>query len=131
MNVKRSYKILSLSIILLLTQKAGIGQTATDTTASKITYTSFTVNSGAKGIMIDWSVADPGKANYFEIQRSTDGKDFRTVAMVLGPDPRQPSGDQYECIDKPATKNKKYFYRLKHVSVDGEAELSQTKALTL
>ncbi|HVZ97349.1 MAG TPA: hypothetical protein VG847_10765 [Chitinophagaceae bacterium] len=121
-----------MSIILLLAQKAGICQVTTNTAgASTISYTSFTINSGVKGIMIDWSVADPDKANYFEIQRSTDGKDFRTVAMVLGPDPRQPSGDQYECIDKAAKKNKKYFYRLKHVSVNGDAELSQTKELAL
>ncbi len=131
MNTKRLYNILSLSIILLLTQHTGISQVTTDTATFKIAYTSFTVNSGSRGIMIDWSVADPGKANYFEIQRSTDGKDFRTVAMVLGPDPRQPSGNKYECIDKPTKKNKKYFYRLKHISVDGEAELSQAKALSL
>jgi len=127
MNAKKIYTVVSLSIILTLAHNKGIGQTTIDSGSVQVAYTSFSVNTGARGIVIDWSVADPGKANYFEIQRSTDGKEFRTVAMVMGPDPRQVSGNQYECIDRSVKKSKKYYYRLKHVAVDGEAEISPVK----
>jgi hypothetical protein len=129
MNAKRLYKVLSLSLILLMTYVAGNCQQNTGT--DKIKYTSFTVNEASKGIVIDWVTDTSFQVNYFEVQRSADGKDFKAVALVMGPDPRVASGDHYECIDKTGKKNKKYFYRLKHVAVDGGAELSETKTLAL
>lgn len=80
--------------------------------------------------MIDWATDNKVATNYFEIERSSDGVNFRTIAMVLGPDPKQNNCDCYECFDKTST-NTKYFYRLKHVSTDGEIELSETKMLAI
>ena len=56
---------------------------------SKINYTSFTVNSVKQRIMIDWSTDNKVETNYFEIQKSVDGVNFKTIAMVLGPDPKK------------------------------------------
>ncbi|MGH2565055.1 MAG: hypothetical protein ACRDE5_11110, partial [Ginsengibacter sp.] len=68
--------------------------------------------------MIDWSTDNKVATNYFEIQRSVDGKNFNTIALVMGPDPKQPNCDCYEGFDKPTTKKQQYFYRLKHVGLD-------------
>ena len=131
MNTKKLHKFLGLSLVLLTACSNSFCQVNAGDATPKIRYTSFTINSASNGIMVDWSTDSSVQVNYFEIQRSTDGKDFKTVAMILGPDPKEASGDRYDWLDKSGKKNKKYFYRLKHVSVDGESELSETKELAL
>ena len=101
------------------------------TNEARINFTSFTLNSNQKGIKIDWATDHKIPTNYFEIERSSDGINFKTIALVLGPDPKQTNCDCYECLDKPEAYAKKYFYRLKHVSTDGEIELSETKMLAI
>ncbi|HAO45508.1 MAG TPA: hypothetical protein PLZ45_07020 [Ferruginibacter sp.] len=56
---------------------------------SKITITNFTVYEKNDQLVIDWQTDGLVEANYWQIQRSEDGKNFRTIALVLGPDPRQ------------------------------------------
>ena len=81
--------------------------------------------------MIDWATDNKVPINYFEIERSNDGINFKTIALVLGPDPKQANCDCYKCFDKAGSNAKKYFYRLKHVSTDGEIELSEMKMLAI
>ena len=126
MNTKQLCKCLYAFIILIWVHSEGLCQTK----QAKINYTSFTVHTVNKRIMIDWSTDNKVATNYFEIQRSFDGKDFKTIAMVLGPDPRQANCDCYEGFDKPST-NKKYFYRVKHVDLDGNVDLSKTEMLAI
>lgn len=101
------------------------------TSPAGINFTSFTLNSNQKGIKIDWATDNKIPTNYFEIERSRDGISFKTIAMMLGPDPKQINCYCYECLDKPKANSKKYFYRLKHVSTDGEIALSKTKMLAI
>ena len=120
-------KLLLALTVFLLTHTVTFAQSK----LARINYVSFTVNEVQKKIIIDWAVDDKVQANYFEIQRSLDGTNFRTIALVMGPDPKQANGDSYECFDKPASKTQKYFYRLNHISADGESELSETKMLAI
>ena len=126
MNKKNIYKCLTALLIITFSHSNGICQEHN----AKVSYTSFTVNEASNKVVIDWITDNKVATNYFEIQRSTDGKNFKTVALVFGPDPRQSEGNSYECFDTPSNK-KKYFYRLKHVNTDGEAELSEVKMLAL
>lgn len=126
MNKNKIYRCLTVLLIITFSHSDGICQEHN----AKISYTSFTVNEANRKVIIDWITDNKVAANYFEIQRSTDGKNFRTIALVLGPDPNQGNSNSYECFDTPSNK-KKYFYRLKHVSTDGEAELSEVKMLAL
>lgn len=134
MNTKILYKCFLAIFILMLVHSDAMCQTqgieAKDQQA-KVNYTSFTVNEVKQKIMIDWSTDNKVATNYFEIQRSLDGVNFKTIALVLGPDPRQTNCDCYEGFDKPSTNKLKYFYRLKHVGIDGEVELSETRMLAL
>lgn len=129
----RSKKIFRGVIILagFLSIHAVTWAQAVTTNQGRINFTSFTLNSNQKGIKIDWATDNKILTNYFEIERSSDGINFKTVAMVLGPDPKQTNCDCYECLDRPKSNAKKYFYRLKHVSTDGEVELSETKMLAI
>lgn len=130
MNSKKIFQGIIVLVVFSLIHIVSLGQVvATD--PARINFTSFTVNSNQKGIKIDWATDNKKPTNYFEIERSSDGINFKTIAMVLGPDPKQPSCDCYESFDKPKSKAKKYFYRLKHVSADGEIELSETKILAM
>ena len=126
MNKNKIYRCLAALLIITCSHSYGICQEHN----TKISYTSFTVNETNKKVIIDWITDNKVAANYFEIQRSTDGKNFKTIALVLGPDPKQGSNNSYECFDTPSNK-KKYFYRLKHISTDGDVEMSDVKMLAL
>ena len=125
MNTKNLNKWIVTLIIILAVNPNGICQ------QPKVKYTSFTVNAVKKKILIDWVTDNSSQANYFEIQRSVDGVNFKTIELVLGPDPQKTNCNCYEGFDKPSSKNQKYYYRLKHVSVDGAEELSATKMLAI
>jgi hypothetical protein len=127
MNKENLYKSLAALLVCTIVSLNGICQVK----EAKITYASFTVNQVNKKIAIDWVTNSKATANYFEIQRSLDGKNFTTIALVMGPDPQKPDGDCYECFDKPLTKKQNCFYRLRHIDVDGEVEVSETKMLAI
>ena len=59
------------------------------TTGSKIVITNFKVYENNDQLFIDWQTDGVVDANYWQIQRSADGKNYTTIAIVLGPDPRQ------------------------------------------
>ena len=130
MNSKKIFKNVIVLTVVLSIHAVSFGQTQI-TERGKINFTSFTVNSNQKRIMIDWATDNKVPTNYFEIERSSDGINFKTIALVLGPDPKQSNCNCYECFDKPDSNTKKYFYRLKHVSSEGEIELSETKMLAI
>jgi hypothetical protein len=130
MNSKKLLQDLFVSVVFLSIHVVTLGQ-ALVTGQAQINFTSFTVNSNEQRIMIDWTTDNKVPTNYFEIQRSTDGINFKTIELVLGPDPKQTGCDCYEGFDKANPNSKKYFYRLKHVSTNGEIALSETKMLAI
>ena len=130
MNSKKIFKNVIVLTVVLSLHTVSFGQIQV-AESGKINFTSFTVNSNQKRIMIDWATDNKVSINYFEIERSNDGINFKTIALVLGPDPKQTNSDCYKCFDKAGSKAKKYFYRLKHVSTDGEIELSEMKMLAI
>jgi hypothetical protein len=127
MNTKVFGKGLSAIVVLLFAYLQGFSQQK----ETQVSYTNFTVNSLHKKVLLNWQIAKDSQANYFEIQRSLDGKNFKTVELVLGPDPQKTDCDCYEGFDFPTSKSQKYYYRLKHVSKDGSVELSQTQIIAI
>ncbi len=129
MNSKKIFQSAVVLLISLSMHTLTMGQTGNSKPG--INFTNFMISAIQKRIIIDWGTDNKVATNYFEIERSSDGINFKTIAMVLGPDPKQPGCDCYKCFDKPDLKTKKYFYRLKHVSVNGEIEMSETKMLAV
>ena len=127
MNTKNLYKCLLVAVILFSANFNGFSQEK----AAKINYTSFTVNAVNKKVMIDWKTDNKSTTNYFEIQRSVDGINFHTIELVMGPDPLKTDGESFEGFDIPSKNNQKYYYRLKHVALDGSEEFSETRMLAL
>lgn len=64
--------------------------------AKKIIITNFKVYENNDRLIIEWATDGTVAANYWQLQSSTDGgKQFKTFALVFGPDPRQ-QGDRYQ-----------------------------------
>lgn len=96
-----------------------------------VNITDFTVSAKEQKVMIDWKTDGATSTNYFEIQKSSDGVNFKTIAMVLGPDPKKTTCDCYGCFDKYLMKkSSQAFYRLVHVDVEGNQQISSVKILS-
>lgn len=95
-----------------------------------IHITDFFVTAKAQKIIIDWKTDGETATNYFAIQKSVDGINYKTMALVLGADPKQKGCDCYGCFDKYNPKTTKSYYRLVHIDVDGTEQISEPKLLS-
>jgi hypothetical protein len=95
----------------------------------KINITDFRVVKDENKVDINWSTDKTVSTNYFEVEKSNDGKNFKTVAYVLGADPTKTDCDCYGCFDKINTNAKESYYRLKHVDANGSVEFSEVKMI--
>lgn len=86
-----------------------------------ITITNFKVYENNAQLVIDWSTDGRVETNYWQVQSSTDGQKFSTIALVFGPDPRQ-KGDnyQYKGKIKDAAAGSKAYYRVSPVDAKGQ-----------
>lgn len=99
--------------------------------SGKIEITNFHVVKEQNKVAIKWATNSKSLTNYFEVERSNDGKNFKTVAYVLGADPAKNDCECFSCFDKIDAKTKESFYRLKHVNVNGSVQFSEIKMLAL
>lgn len=98
--------------------------------ADKINYAHFTVScTDNKKVVVDWDVDVTSEVNYFELEKSADGINFKTIAMILGPDPTKNLPVYYSCFDKKSKSSKRVYYRVKHISASGKEEVSDIKFL--
>jgi hypothetical protein len=95
----------------------------------KVNVTDFTVTAKQQKVIIDWKTDGATETNYFAIQKSTDGVNFKTVALVLGPDPKQKNGDCYGCSDKYVKNAGRSYYRLVHIDNNGNEQITEAKLL--
>jgi hypothetical protein len=96
---------------------------ASITTAKQFLSTQFiTVNAAIENnkVFIDWSVADNEKTSHFEIEKSKDGKNFTTAALVFSTD--KSAVGNYRFFEKAA--GQKMYYRIKLVDKSQNVEYS-------
>lgn len=105
------------------------GSNAQSTPPNKINIIDFGVVVQKDKVNINWSTDNKTATNYFEVEKSSDGKIFKTVAYILGADPTKTGCDCYGCIDIVSKTKKEFYYRLKHVDTDGNVEISETRTL--
>ena len=96
-----------------------------------ININSFQVVKNQNKIDIRWATDTVSSTNYFEVERSNDGKNFKTIAYVLGADPAQKNCECFGFFDKINGKTTDAYYRLKHISIDGFVQFSEIKMLAL
>lgn len=118
MNIIRK---IFLGLLLALAAYYGHAQTNNNT----INITKFTADEKDNKLSIQWSTDGKVTTNYFEVQQSEDGKEFKTVALVLGPDPGKSDND-YQFAQKVKKGSKKpMYFRLKHIDTGGNEQITK------
>ncbi len=86
-----------------------------------ISITNFKVYENSTQLVIDWSTEGSAEVNYWQVQISTDGKKYNTIALVFGPDPRQ-KGERYQYKGKIREEwaAAKLYYKVSPVNAKGE-----------
>jgi hypothetical protein len=96
--------------------------------ALPVTWKSFTATKGTDANVLKWSTASETNNAQFEVQRSTNGKSFETLATVKGAG-NSNKALSYSFNDVKAPAAKTVYYRLKQVDFDGKSEYSKTVSI--
>lgn len=83
----------------------------------------------ARGVAVQWGTASEENANFFEVQRSSDGVNFRALGQVNARGTTQVPQDYYFQDARPLPGWS--YYRLRQQDMDGTAVYSQVMALHL
>ncbi len=75
-------------------------------------------------VRLDWRTASEIENAGFEIQRSTDGVNFRAISFVEGEGETVISQD-YNYLDEEVLPGQIYYYRLKQIDINGQFEYSK------
>jgi hypothetical protein len=104
-----------LTCLLMLMFALNNTKAQTEAAGSKITITNFNVYENNDQLFINWQTDGVVDANYWQVQRSTDGKNYATIAFVLGADPRQAANHYQYKVKMRKRGESKLFYRLSPV----------------
>lgn len=88
-----------------------------------VTLTAITATPRENSIMVDWETEDEVNLSGYEVQRSTDGKDFSKIAFQTAEKSRA-----YQYEDKDVTAGVTYYYRLKMVDYDESFQYSPVRS---
>jgi hypothetical protein len=88
---------------------------------------SFIAKPATSTIINEWITATETNNRGFDIQKSTNGKEFTTIGWVDGNGTTDNSSD-YSFEDKDVRANVVYYYRLKQIDNDGKESLSKVVA---
>lgn len=85
--------------------------------------------SGTQSSLIKWSTANEINNNYFEIERSTDGSRYASIARIAaGSNPNQVQQYSFNDVRLPMGT---FLYRIKQVDKDGKFSYSKTAQVTI
>ncbi len=88
-----------------------------------VELTSFTVNTTKEGVQLNWKTATETNNSGFEIQRSADKGNYKTIGFVKGAG-TSTQFHNYSYMDKSVSEGN-YSYRLKQVDLNGQFEYSK------
>ena len=93
---------------------------------SDVVFQSIIVTITAKSIILDWNTASEANNGYFEVERSANMRDFKTVALVLDGFSTEGTGKKYAFKeDVSVAKNGRVaYYRLKQFDEYGNISYS-------
>lgn len=88
-----------------------------------VTYHHITATSFTNYIEIEWVTLSENNNSYFEVQKSTNGKEWRTIEVVEG------ALNSYEATSYKAEdyslESQMNYYRLKQIDLNGEESISE------
>lgn len=87
-----------------------------------VVLTSFTATTKANGIAVDWATASEKNSAYFEVQRSADSENFKSIAKVQAQG-NSTAAHVYASLDRTPLGGLGY-YRLRQMDLDGTETFS-------
>jgi len=102
--------------------------------APGIEYASLAATATDNSVFINWVTASEQNNSHFEVERSTDMKVFKTVAMVLdGFSTTGTNGKSYKFKEAAGDvkKGKTVYYRLKQIDNDNQVHYSSVMAVQM
>jgi hypothetical protein len=107
---------------------------AADTNPGTVEYASLAATATDNGVLINWVTVSELNNSHFEVERSTDMKSFKTVAMVLdGFAATGTNGKTYKFKEAAVEikKGKTVYYRLKQIDNDNQVHYSTVMAVQM
>lgn len=92
-------------------------------------FLSFTAQKCGNNICLNWKTADEQNVSYFEIERSTDGRNF--TAIKNEPAKNQPLNLYSYADDVSGFSNGKLLYRIRQVDTDGKVTYSRVVVMSV
>ncbi len=128
-------RLLTLTFILVLLIFAGQAYAFTKYNTVNnpgVEYASLVATATEKSVFINWVTSSEQNSSHFEVERSTDMKAFKTVAMVLdGFSTTGTNGKSYKFKEDAGDikKGKTVYYRLKQIDNDNQVHYSTVMAV--
>jgi hypothetical protein len=92
-----------------------------------VTFQSFYVSRQSANIALTWVTSQELNNSHFEVERSTDGRNYKTIAVVLGA-VNSNVINKYSYTDKNIT-NTVVYYRIRQVDINGQAHYSAIRMI--
>ncbi|HMR91711.1 MAG TPA: hypothetical protein PKC69_05340 [Chitinophagaceae bacterium] len=128
MKTKNLIALIALAAILyqspLFAQSDNPFTSATTTHHHSTVITGFQITEQNGRLLFDWSVTANEEVYLFELEKSRNGKDFTTAAVIFSTDNKE--SDQYRYFEKAS--GAKTYYRLKLVTKDNRYSYSSVLA---
>ena len=85
-------------------------------------------------VNLNWTMCSDVTNSHFEIERSFDQKEFKTIGLVMGSQITSngvSTQNNFQDADKELTAHKEIFYRLKYIDVNGRFSYSIIKKVSI
>ncbi len=125
---KKSTLVILVSLFSALSVSAFTKVTGeTPVPATSVVYQSIIVTITTKSVILDWSTSSETANGYFEVERSSNATDFKTIALVLDGFATEGTGKKYAFKEDAARvrNGKVSYYRLKQFDAYGNVTYSE------
>ena len=132
--VNRLLILIFTSIFILSVTKANASLDYNTTGNPGVEYASLAASANEKGVFINWVTLSEQNNSHFEVERSSDMKSFKTVAMVLdGFAAPGTNGKAYKFKEAAGEvrKGKTVYYRLKQIDTNNQVHYSTVMAVQM
>lgn len=93
-----------------------------------VTFIGYDLTKRDNGILVFWSTSSEVNNDHFEIQRSSNGKEFKTIGTIKGKGTIKDK-TEYDFLDQSPLSGVSY-YRIRQVDLDGTADYTSIKSIS-
>lgn len=127
-NTTPSINIVGPAIANSTSNVSPTGFVTTDFSVLPVVFSSFTVSKVTNGVAVQWTTAEELNADLFLVERSEDGRNWRTIGQVKAVG-NSTNMQNYLYTDRTAV-NKIAYYRIRQVDIDGKFTYTDIKNVT-